>query len=100
MTTYGIIFMSLARESILDIIFFKSLRADPATKTTDDLVGVIIPFVPRLRWRGVDLVRERWWEGRRPIKLRLGNHTYVYIKIKIIGLSDVHALHLGIAGGM
>ena len=70
MTTYGIIFISLASESCLFMIIFKSFRADPATKTTDDLVGVIIPWVPRFRLCGVELVRDRWWEGRHPGNLR------------------------------
>ena len=74
-TTYRIFCISSARESIFNMIFFKSLRADPATKTTDDLVGVIIPCVPRLRWRGLELVRERWWEERRPGYLRVRNVT-------------------------
>ena len=65
--------MSSAIELIFFITISKSLRADPATKTTDDLVGAIIPCVPRLRWRGVELVRERWWEGRCPGNLRGGN---------------------------
>jgi hypothetical protein len=83
-TTYGIIFISSARESIFSMMSVKSLRADPATKTTDDLVGVFIPCVPRLRWRGLELVRERWWEGRRPANLRVGNPTYAFVKIQIL----------------
>jgi hypothetical protein len=74
MTTYGIIFMSSARESILFMILCKYLRAEPATKTTDDLVGVIMPCVPRLRWRGVELLRERWGEGRWPGNLMGEKH--------------------------
>ena len=70
MTIYGIIFISLDKESIFFKIFCRSLRADPATKTTDDLVGAIMLWVPRSMWRRLVLVRERWWEGRRPVNLR------------------------------
>ena len=64
MTTYGILFMSVASELSLVKIFCKSLRADSATKTTDDLDGVFMPWVPRFKWRGWEELRERWWEGR------------------------------------
>ena len=75
MTTYGIIFMSVASELSLVKIFCKSLRADPATKTTDDLDGVFMPWVPRFRWRGCEVLRDRWWEGRCPGYLKGGNVT-------------------------
>jgi hypothetical protein len=81
MTIYGIICISLDKESIFFIIFCRSLRADPATKTTDDLVGAIMPWVPRSRWRGLELVRERWWEGRWPANLMAGNHTILILFI-------------------
>ena len=73
MTTYGIIFMFSASEESLSMIFCKSVRAEPATKATDDLVGVNMPWVPRFRCMGVELVREIWLEGRRPVNLRGGN---------------------------
>ena len=76
MTTYGIFFMSSARELIFSITPAKSLIADPATKTTDDLVGAIMPCVPRSRWRGLELLREIWWEGRWPGNLR-GENTFI-----------------------
>ena len=63
-------FMFSASEESLSMIFCKSVRAEPATKATDDLVGVNMPWVPRFRCSGVELVRERWWEGICPVNLR------------------------------
>ena len=57
---YGVFIICCAKESTLALTDCKSCRADPATKTTEQVLGVFIPWVPRVRRSGLELVRDTW----------------------------------------
>jgi hypothetical protein len=48
----------------------------------------------------VELVRERWWEGRWPGNLRVENNIYVYVNIKIIEQVSLNQFPLIFSFGM
>ena len=62
--------MSSARESVVFSTDSMLLRAAPATKTTEDLVGDFMPWVPRFGCSVLELVRNIWWCGSGPVNLR------------------------------
>ena len=47
---YGVLVICCAKEFTVALTDCKSCRADPATTTTEQVFGVTIPWMPRVRW--------------------------------------------------